>query len=204
VDPNAVEGLVSSAAQAAVQAALTPTPEQQEQMRVNQEIEQIRQEYPDAMRKADAAEEFLAETLRSFVAQGYRFQSYEQIRNLMIERGVDQQLAQHIPELGGPMFVEFMDSLNSNNPTWRRSVASRMEAPPVANSALEGLPPAAPSMSPPALARRGGSRTGDVPQADRAEFEQLEVEFRKDITLMPQEKYDRMRELGAKLGVEGY
>ena len=202
VDPMAFEAAVQKQARELIRQAQTPTPEQIAAQEHHQQTEAIRTEYPETYSEAEQADAYLTESLAGLQAEGWKPRSIADVKQLFREQGVEKQLTEHLPQLTGPLFGEFIDAWTSGQPAWKRSVVERMAAGTAPPSEMPAR--RRPDLSPKSLARKGGSRTTANGTTDLREFKQLEAEFSKESWSFPDDKYDRLKELGKKLNQEGY
>jgi len=177
-----------------------------------QALDRVDQEYAASepgndyvVSRAKLADDMLSEHIRGMMLQGHRFDTITDAIGALRMRGVDQQVAQHFPELAN-IFDEFVEGMASGNPVWRRSLYSRIK-PPRATAYGGGgaLPQTTPKLgnAPTSMARKGGTRSEST-TSDEREFSGLEAEFKHDFMIMPEEKWNRLQSLGKKLGKTGY
>lgn len=205
VDPAVARQLLSGIANETVQQAMTPTPEQVAYQQAMQAAQKLREDYPEAASRVEMADNYLTEELRGLMAQGHRPRSVSEITALFKRQGIADELSRVMPEIE-PMFDEFVEAVSSNQPAWKRSIVERLSNGTVpSRPKVPNTPVVKPSLSPTSLAKKGGSRTpGHEDTSDMKEFLALEAEFNELTVLQEPARYDRMKELGSALGIEGY
>ena len=155
--------------------------------------------------RANEIDDFVSANVESLMMRGLRPQTIGQVVQALEDAGVGQRVAEAYPEMEG-MFPEFVEAMSSGNPTWRTSMYRRMKsaaAAPPAPSRDESRPNIPRPKSPRSLARKGGRRS-EGGTADEKEYDALQSRFKDDFMLMPEDKWNRMQELGVKLGKPGY
>lgn len=215
VDPDALTKTVEERARQLYEEMRKPTPEQVREMENRTAVDAFVAENPAAHQavvgRAKDAEDFIALQIQSLMSQGHQIGSVQHAIQAMKDFGVSQSVATYFPEVA-PMLDEFVEGMASGNPTWRRSLLSRMAqgAAPVDAEDAPARPVVAPvsplrpvTGMPQSLARKGGTRS-QSPSADEAEFTELAKEFSDSVIFMPEKRYERLRALGKKLGKPGY
>jgi hypothetical protein len=212
LDPNGTDVYVDQAAQDArtielIRQANTPTPQQMEIQVLGRAIEEFRAADPkvngaivDAMKVAD---DYVTQHME---ASGRLFVSPAEVTQFLIEGGQAQTVIDGTPGLTTENFPEYMSSMASRDPAIRTGMLRRMlpTAGAAVNPIVDPSKPVSVAGAPTALADKGGTRSVSS-EGDEAEFTALNSKYENDPVLgVTDAQYERIKELGQKLGKEGY
>jgi hypothetical protein len=207
-DPEAQNAYTEATVRRMIEEARTPSAGQIKAMENGQMVQDFialdperNQAVAGRMKEAD---DYIALHMQNLVNEGHQFGSVRQAINAMRDLGLDKNVIQYFPEIEAN-FDEFIEGSASGNATWRRSLLEKFgghSRSPIATNL--GEPPKANiAKLPQSMSRKGGARTPNA-SSDEQEYNTLSDAFQEEVVLFPEGKYQRMQELGKKLGKPGY
>jgi len=218
-DPMFTEAIRQEAARL-VEQSRQPSPQEQMLQANTQATSAFISEAPDRHRgvveRAQALDDYMSLNVQNLLAQGYKFNSVDEVVGVMNDLGITQQAAQLFPDVEQTVGIgTFVQGMASGHPAWRTQIYRQMSSSaPNVQQRQSGLreqlasrrkQPGAGVLegAPPSMARRGGTRTSSG-TTDEKEFAALEQEFENNVLFFPDDKYNRLKTLGKKLDKPGW
>ena len=208
-DPDATRAEIERVARELIAEDKRPSPQQLKayeiQMATDQFVRADPERHAPVVERSNQADDYLALQFESLASQGYQIKNTTEFLATMRQLGVDKQVETYFPEVA-PMLDEFVEGMASGNATWRRSILTRMAGQAEPQHEGQTPSPVRPITGlPQSMSRKGGSRS-QSPSSDDAEFLALESRMHSDVFtfLKDDKKYNRLQQLGKKLGKAGY
>ena len=209
-DDAALDARIEQRAQALIDRAAQPTEDQVRVFKVRQMTDAYVAEDPDMRGPAAVlvhqADEYISQHLTALISAGHKFRDAAHAAETLRELGIDKQIGEYFPTIE-PMLDEFVEGVSSGSPRWRRTILEKLTSAGGSSAGESAVPN--PDLKvklgrvPQSMTKKGGTRS-QTTSADDKEFNHLEEGFRDNILGYPQDKYDRLQELGKSLGKPGY